>query len=82
MIFAKNLARNYEKIIILGTSFAWSVRGLCPGPSDPAYYIEDFWICLVHSLLLHHVILLYLDVVSFIEMKKSSYLIQSAAPAR
>ena len=48
--------------------------------SKPVYYIEDCRICVVHSLLLHHVILLYLDVVSFIEMKKSSYLIQSAAP--
>mgnify|MGYP001195480172 CR=1 FL=1 len=63
-----------RKEIILGTSDTWSMR--------QSYYIEDCRICVVHSLLLHHVILLYLDVVSFIEMKKSSYLIHSAAPAR
>ena len=41
MIFAKNFARNYEKIIILGTSDTWSMRRSSHRPSHPAYYIED-----------------------------------------
>ena len=40
MVFAKNFARNYEKII-LGTSNAWSMIRSSQRPSDPAYYIED-----------------------------------------
>ena len=41
MIFAKNFARKYEKIIILGTSDAWSMSQSSQRPSNPAYYIED-----------------------------------------
>ena len=40
-IFAKNFARNYEKKIILGTSYTWSMRRSSHRPSDQAYYIED-----------------------------------------
>ena len=41
MIFAKNFARNYEKMIILETSDAWSMSRLSQQTSEPAYYIVD-----------------------------------------
>ena len=44
IIFAKNFARNYEKIVILGTSDAWSMSCLSHWPREPAYYIVDWWI--------------------------------------
>ena len=56
MIFEKNFARNYEKIIILGTSDAWSVRMMIvPSPQridmyiSGLYYIEDSRIFLTYS---------------------------------
>ena len=48
MIFAKNFARNYEKIIILGTSDAWSMSHSSQQPSKLAYHIED---CRIFSIL-------------------------------
>ena len=41
MIFAKNFARFYEKIIILGTSDPWLMIRLSHRPGKPAYYIVD-----------------------------------------
>ena len=43
-MFAKNIARNYLKKIILGTSDPWLMRRSSHQPSDPSYYIEDYWI--------------------------------------
>ena len=40
--FCKEFCRNYEKIIILGTTDAWSMRPLSQQPSNLAYHIEDF----------------------------------------
>ena len=40
-IFAKNVARNCEKKIILRTSDAWSMSHLSQRTSKPAYYIVD-----------------------------------------
>ena len=48
-IFARNFARNYEKKI-LGTSDDWSMSHLSHRPSNPVYYIEDWWIFCNHFL--------------------------------
>ena len=42
MIFGNNFARNYEKIMILGTSDTWSTSHSFHRPSKPAYYIADW----------------------------------------
>jgi Uri superfamily endonuclease len=52
-IFANNFARNYEKIIILGTSDACSTSHLSRQTSEPAYYIVD---CRISSLRDHQYI--------------------------
>ena len=45
-IFAKNVAKHYEKKILLGASDAWSMSHLSQRSSEPVYYIEDFRIFL------------------------------------
>ena len=46
-VFAKNFARFYENKIILGASDAWLISRLSHRPSEPAYYIVDFWILIL-----------------------------------
>ena len=49
MVFAKNFARFYEKKVILGTSDAWSTSCLSHQVSEPAYYIVDCRIYVLHN---------------------------------
>ena len=50
-IFVKNFARNYERKIILGTSYASSMSRSSQLPTNPAYCIVGFYVMGANNML-------------------------------